>query len=123
MSMRRINLPVPLTGLVVLFSATQAMGQALCKPDLAFKQARFSEAKDQKRVWTGIVNVDASPCAARSGSFEIKFIRLKETGPDLLFAEWFQWSPGQVEVALDFWWDESVASYWLGDVKPCACRN
>jgi hypothetical protein len=114
---------VLLTGLVVLFSTTQAMGQALCKPDLMFKQARLSEAKDQKRVWTGVINVDASRCDTSSGSFEIRFIRLKETGPDLLFSEWFKWSLGQVEVALDFWWDESVGSYWLGDVKPCACRS
>jgi hypothetical protein len=60
------------------------------------------------------------PCAS-SGAFEIKFVRIKETGPDLLFSERFQWSPGLTQVSLDFWWDEAVLDYWIADVPSCGC--
>jgi hypothetical protein len=64
----------------------QTMAQIACKPVLSFKEVRFSEAQNQMRKWTGILGVDASRCAATSGAFEIKFVRIKEMGPDLLFS-------------------------------------
>jgi hypothetical protein len=42
-------------------------------------------------------------------------------GPDLLFSERFKWSPGLIEVWLDFWWNEAVLDYWIGDVSACGC--
>jgi hypothetical protein len=40
-----------------------------------------------------VVAVDASRCVATSGAFEIKFVRIKEMGSDLLFSERFKSSP------------------------------
>jgi hypothetical protein len=73
------------------------------------------------RKWTEVLAVDASRCVGTSGAFEIKFVRIKEMGPDLLFSERFKWNPGQTQVSLDFWWDEAVRNYWIGDVSPCGC--
>jgi hypothetical protein len=98
-----------------------AMAGIACKPVLTFKEVRFSEAQNQLRKWTGVLAVDASRCVATSGTFEIKFVRAKETGLDLLFSERFKWSPGLTEVSLDFWWDEAVLDYWIGDVPSCGC--
>jgi len=108
---------------IALYAPTQTMAQIACKPVLAFKEVRFSEPHKYLRKWTGVLNVDATRCAATSGLFEIKFIRLKELGPDLLFTKTFTWKPGLTEVALDFWWDEAVQDYWIGDVRPCRCAD
>jgi hypothetical protein len=44
------------------------------------------------------------PCDAPStGQFQIRFVRLKEFGPDLVFTEKFRWTPGSVEASLNFW--------------------
>ncbi len=112
-----------LAATLVLGVPARTVADLACKPVLTFKEVRFSAAQNQQRKWTGILNVDASRCAATSGPFEIKFVRLKEVGPDLLFTEKFKWVPGLVEVSLDFWWDESVGDYWIGDVLPCRCAN
>jgi hypothetical protein len=107
----------------LLYAPTQTIAQIACKPVLAFKEVRFSEPRNHLRKWTGVLNVDATRCAATSGLFEIKFVRLKEMGPDLLFTERFTWRPGLVEVALDLWWDEAVQDYWIGDVRACRCAD
>jgi hypothetical protein len=86
-------------------------------------EARFSEAQNHLQEWTGTISIDATRCASTSGPFEIKFVRIKEIGPDLLFTESFTWSPGLIEVLLDFWWDEAVLDYWNGDVSPCECLD
>jgi hypothetical protein len=108
---------------LVLCVPSQAMAGVACKPVLTFKETRFSEAQNQLRKWTGTLSVDASYCAAISGAFEIKFVRIKEMGPDLLFSEQFKWSPGLTQVSLDFWWDEAVLDYWVADVPPCGCPD
>jgi hypothetical protein len=90
---------------------------------LTFKDVKFSEAQNQLRKWTGVISVDATRCTATSGPFEIKFVRLKEIGPDLLFTEKFNWSPGLVDVSLNLWWDEAIQEYWIGDVEPCECAG
>jgi hypothetical protein len=97
------------------------MAEVACKPVLTFREVRFSEAQNQLRKWTGVLAVDASRCVATSGAFELKFVRIKEMGPDLLFSERFKWSPGLTQVSLDFWWDEAVLDYWIGDVPSCEC--
>jgi hypothetical protein len=71
------------------------------------------------RKWTGVLAVDAGHCVATSGAFEVKIVRIKEVGPDLLFNEGFKWSPGLTQVSLDLWWDEAVVDYWIGDVPSC----
>ena len=110
-----------LAAALVLCIPAQAMARIACKPALTFKEVRFSEAHNHLRKWTEILSVDASHCAATSGPFEIKFVRLKEIGPDLLFTERFEWRAGLVQVSLDFWSDEAVLDYWIGDVPSCGC--
>jgi len=107
----------------VLHAPAQTTAQIACKPVLAFKEVRFSEPRNYLRKWTGVLSVDATHCAATSGLFEIKFVRLKEMGPDLLFTKTFTWKPGLTEVALDFWWDEAVQDYWIGGVRACRCAD
>jgi len=121
--MHRSRFSALLAGIVVLFSVTQTVGQTLCKPVLTSKEVRFSDIRAQQRAWTALLAVDASRCATTFGRFSINFTRLKETGPDLLFTEQFAWSPGQVEVSLDFWADEAVGDYSIGYVASCPCRN
>jgi hypothetical protein len=101
----------------------QTIAGRICKPALTVRDATFSEARNQQRKWTATLAVDSSHCAENSGSFEIKFIRLKEFGPDLLFTERFSWGAPVVEVSLGFWWDESVGDFWIGDVAPCSCAD
>jgi hypothetical protein len=121
--MLRSRSSVVLAGLVGLVGATHALGQTTCRPALAIKEVRFSEIHRSQRIWTARIAVDASRCASASGRFEINFARLKENGPDLPFAEEFTWRAGEVEVTLDFWADESVLDYAIGDVAPCTCRQ
>jgi hypothetical protein len=103
--------------------STQTIAGRICKPALAVKDVKFSEARNQQREWTATFAVDSSHCAEISGSFEIKLIRLKEFGLDLLFTERFGWGSPVVEVSLGFWWDESVGDFWIGDVAPCSCAG
>ncbi len=58
-----------LAGSIGLMSVTQAIGQQICRPALAFKQIRFSEMKPPtlEREWTAVLSVDASRCATTSG--------------------------------------------------------
>ena len=121
--MRLSHRSILLAGSIVLFSATQSIGQQICKPHLSFKDVRFSEVQNLQRKWTAVLSIDASRCATTFGRFNIDFIRLKETAPDLLFTEQFMWSPGQVEVSLDFWADEAVLDYSISHIASCTCRN
>jgi hypothetical protein len=110
-----------LAAALVLCVPAQTMAGIACKPVFTFREVRFSEAQNQLRKWTGVLAVDASRCVATSGAFEIKFVRIKEIGPDLLFGERFKWSLGMTQASLDFWWDEAVLDYWIGDVPSCGC--
>jgi hypothetical protein len=121
--MYRSGIFVALTSGFVLSSVTQTMAQLDCRPSLTFKEVNFSQPQNQLRKWTGAISVDATRCTATSGRFEIRFVRLKEVGPDLLFTEKFKWMPGLVNVSLNFWWDEAVQDYWIGDVDPCECAG
>ena len=102
--------------------AARSLAAPLCTPDLAITGAYLSEARASQRIWTARVAVDASQCAATSGRFFIRFVRLKEVGPDLAFSEPFTWRPGAVEVSTVFAADEAVLDYSLGYVRPCTCR-
>jgi hypothetical protein len=121
--MYRSHIFVAVASGFVICSVTQTMAEADCRPSLTFKDVKFSEAQNQLRKWTGVISVDATRCTATSGPFEIKFVRLKEIGPDLLFTEKFNWSPGLVDVSLNLWWDETIQEYWIGDVEPCECAG
>lgn len=115
-----------LAGSIGFVSVTQAVSEPMCKPVLAFKEVRFSEMQPPtlERKWTALVSVDASRCAANSaGYFQIVFSRLKETGVEIEFREQFVWLPPSVKVGVDFWADEAVERYWLGNVTPCPCRG
>jgi hypothetical protein len=112
-----------LAALVLSSGAAQAARRSLCKPILAIKQAQLSEPRGVARVWTAVVDVDASLCASSSGRFDIEFVRLKENAPDLPFTEHFAWEGRQVRLSLDLWADEAVHDYAIGYVQPCACRR
>jgi hypothetical protein len=112
-----------LAGLIAVCGATQAAGQSACKPVLTVKEVRFSQVRLLQRVWTALLAVDASRCATSSGRFDINFIRLKEMAPDLPFTEQFTWSPGEIEVSVNFWADEAVLAYSIGTIAPCTCRG
>jgi hypothetical protein len=114
---------VAVAAMVISCVSTQTIAGRICKPALTVKDVKFSEARNQLRKWTATLAIDSSHCAESSGSFEIKFTRLKEFGPDLLFTERFSWNSPVVEVSLDFWWDEAVGDFWIGDVAPCGCAD
>ena len=121
--MRPLHISILLAGGIALFGATPDLAQQICKPVLSVTQARISEARNQRRTWTGALTVDASHCSTTSGQFEIEFTRLKENAPDLRFSERFTWASGQTKVSLDIWWDEWLQSYQVGRIAPCPCRN
>lgn len=110
-----------LAALVLSSAAEPAASQSLCKPILAIKQAQLSEMRASARVWTAVVDVDASLCASTSGRFDIEFLRLKENGPDLSFTEQFVWEEGRVQVSLKLWADEALHDYAIAYVERCAC--
>ncbi len=111
-----------LAGMLAGLAATQGLAAPLCAPDIAIMNAHLSEMRAAQRIWTARIAVDASQCAATSGRFFIRFVRLKEVGPDLPFPEAFTWRPGVIEVSTEFAADEAVLEYSLGYVRPCACR-
>ena len=119
----RSHLCALLAGLIAACGATQAVAQDACKPLFTIKEVRFSEVRLSQRVWTALLDVDASRCATSSGRFDINFIRLKEMAPDLPFTEQFTWSPGEIEVSVNFWADEAVLAYSIGTIAPCTCRG
>jgi hypothetical protein len=123
--MYRSCIPALLAGTIGLTGVTQAVGQPICRPVLAFKEVRFSEMKPPtlERKWTAVLSVDASRCATTSGRFEIVFSRLKEIGTEIEFREQFMWQSDEVEVSVDFWADEAVKGYWLTNVAACPCRD
>ena len=75
------------------------------------------------RTWTATVLVEASRCASAGGTFEILFTRLMENGPDADFTEQFEWKPGVVDVAVDFWADEAVEAYRITRITECSCQR
>jgi hypothetical protein len=104
--------------------ATHAMGDDACAPTLAIGDVHFTEMQPPRlsRTWSAVVAVDASHCAAKAtGTFEIVFVREKETGPDLEFRERFVWRAPAVKVQVDFAADEAVQSYRIDNVTACDC--
>src|SRR5215469_583960 len=122
--MHRSHISRFIGGALGIICATQAVGEEVCRPALAFKEVHFSEMQlpALERKWTAVVSVDASRCAANSkGYFEIVFSRLKEIGPAIEFREQFKWLPPSVKVEVDFWADEAVGAYWIDNVAVCHC--
>jgi hypothetical protein len=67
--------------------------------------------------------VDASRCATISGTFDVDFLREKESGPDLEFTQRFIWASGRTEIAMDLWWDEWIRDHRVGAITACPCRD
>ena len=114
-----------LTGLTALIAVTQAAGAHVCRPKLAVTNVQFSKMQPPmlERKWTAVLSVDASSCMTKVGTFEIGFSRLKENSIDSNFQMQFTWVPALVKASIDFWADEAVESYWLGNIAPCPCRD
>jgi hypothetical protein len=110
-------------GILAALAATPSLAAPLCTPGLAVTSAQLSDMRASQRVWTARIAVDASQCATTSGQFFIRFVRLKEIGPDLPFSEPFTWRPGAIEASAVFAADEAVLDYSIGYVRPCACRE
>ena len=121
--MSHISLSAFLIGAIAFCGPAQAANEMLCKPQLAFRQVNFSEAKERQRIWTATLAVDASRCTVNAGRFEIGFDRIIEYGPDLRFFERFDWKDGATDVAYVFGWDEAPTAYWISGIAPCNCRN
>jgi len=94
-----------------------------CKPVLTIKDVRVSHVQSSQRIWSAILVADSSYCATSWGKFEIDFIRLKETAPDLQFTEQFTWTTGQFAVSIAIWADEAIFDYRIGFIAPCVCRD
>ena len=117
------RLSILLAGTVALLSATHTVAETMCRPTLTFEQVRLAETRGPQRQWSAVLAVDASSCATTSGRFYVNFVRLKEMAPDVLFSEEFTWSPGRIEISVEFWLDEAVLDHWIGYVAICPCRN
>ena len=102
----------------------QDMSGSTCRPALAISDVHFTEMRPPtwSRTWSAVVAVDAAHCAAKAtGTFEIVFVREKETAPDLEFRERFVWRAPSVKVQVDFAADEAVQSYRIDNVTACDC--
>lgn len=103
---------------------TSASSGELCQPALAISDISFTEMQPPtlSRTWSAVVKVDAPRCAAKAtGTFDIVFVREKETAPDLEFRERFVWQAPSVNVKVDFAADEAVQSYRIDNVTSCDC--
>jgi hypothetical protein len=112
--------------IIVLVGATEAIAEHLCRPALTLDDVEFSSMipPTLERVWSAVVSVDASQCAANSkGNFDIVFTRLSENAPDLEMRKQFAWSVHSMGVSLAFAADEAVAQYRIEHVTPCVCRH
>ena len=110
---------------IIFLAATASWAEPICKPTIAFIEARYAAMKLPKleRTWTLAFSVDASRCATSSGSFSILFRVWKENAPDTEYAESFQWVSGLNVIAKEFWADEAVGAYTVTDIAPCRCAN
>ena len=64
-----------------------------------------------------MVSVEAARCTGgATGHFEIIFVRMKETGPNLESRERFTWQPPTTIVQLAFRADEAAGSSRFGDI-------
>lgn len=113
----RFAVPIILTAL----GGGPAAAAVACKPAVTPQKVLISEPSGSQRLWTAVLAVDARTCASTSGSFEIDFVRQKETAPDLQFTERFTWRPGTIEVSIDIWIDETITDFRVGFVAPCVC--
>ncbi len=114
---------VPVTRAVAQDKA-QDTTQDTCRPVLAIGDVHFTgmQPPTLARTWSAVVSVDASHCPANAtGTFDIVFVREKETAPDLEFRERFLWRAPSVRVQVDFAADEAVQSYRIDHVTSCVC--
>ena len=113
-----------LAAVLTFAGATEAFSNEACKPTLAITDVHFTEMQPPtlSRTWSAVVSVDASHCAATgTGTFDIVFVREKETAPDLEFRELFAWRAPSIRVQVDFAADEAVQSYRIENVTTCVC--
>jgi hypothetical protein len=125
-TMRLSSAAAPVVAVLAFGCATQAVGADMCTPTLTIGDVHFTEMQPpmRSRTWSAVVSVDASHCAANSiGTFDIVFVREKESAPDLEFREHFVWRAPSVKVQVDFAADEAVQSYRIDNITPCDCRD
>jgi hypothetical protein len=121
---RTNNAAVILVAVVTFALAPRAMGEDACRPKLTIDEVHFTDMQPPtwSRTRSAIVSVDTAPCAIEdTGTFEIVFVRGKETAPDLEFRELFAWRAPAIKMHVDFAADEAPQSYRIDHVTSCAC--
>ena len=123
--MRGAFIPALTAVSLILMVATESWSQPICRPTLAFTEAHYAPMKLPKleRTWTASFTVDASPCAAQSGTFSILFTVWKENAPDIEFVEAFRWAPNLNVITKEFWIDEEVGAFKVNDITGCTCSK
>ena len=127
LAVARITPPTAAAAVIAFLSlifASQVMAKDICRPKLAVDDVHFTEMQPPtfSRTWSAVVSVDVLHCKADAkGTFDIVFVREKETAPDLEFSQRFVWRAPSVNVQLDFAADEAVQSYRIDNVTPCNC--
>ena len=124
-AMRRAFIPALTAVPLILIGTTESWVQPICRPTLAFTEAHYAPMKLPKleRTWTVALTVDASPCAAQSGTFSILFTVWKENAPDIAFVETFQWTPDLNVISKEFWVDEAVGAYRVHELDQTPGRR
>jgi hypothetical protein len=110
---------------LVFMGGSQTLAQTTCKPTITLTEAQYAQMKLPRleRTWTVAFTVDASRCAAQSGTFSILFTVWKENAPDTEYVETFQWIPDLNVTSKEFWVDEAVGGYRVKDIAPCPCSD
>src|SRR4051812_3251855 len=78
---------IPLAILGILAGSANSHCGVACKPIIAVKAVHVSNVQEMQRVWSAVLEVNASHCATSAGFFEIDFIREKENAPEMQFTE------------------------------------
>jgi hypothetical protein len=110
----------------LLLSHASSWPEVTCKPLLAVKSVRDAHVFSipiTPRRWSATIITDLRFCAARSGSFEMDFVRIKENAPDLQFTERFRWSSEEFDVTMEMTPDEAIHEFRIGFIAPCVCRE
>ena len=122
--MRLYSATIAMIAAATSVCATRADAQDACRPALTIGDVHFTEMQPPtlSRTWSAVVSVNASHCPANAtGTFDIVFVREKETAPDLEFREQFVWRAPSVNVRIDFAADEAVGGYRIDNVTSCLC--
>jgi hypothetical protein len=125
-SLRNWIATIVLTTSFLPLTLASSWSQVACKPLLSVKsvqEVRPSSTPAAPWRWQATVIANAGYCATQSGNFEIDFVRLKESSPDVQFTEQLRWRSNQFVVSMELTADEAIREFRIGFVPPCVCRD